>query len=372
MRPLISFLTAAFIFCGSCLTLLAAEPIAKETRGVWLHLTDFSSDPVEGKKEVHATVERLADANFNLIMPWVLSEYAAALTDTNYLAAAPNAKWDSLGELVREAELRKIKVHLWYSFTYYKSPQSPEFNPKHGGNTNWAALSLENFQNKSNPMTDLCPMHPEGRQWELKLIESLLDRYTNVSGIHIEEPGFGYPQSCLCELCRSSFKNIYGRDLESMIDGAQAEDFRCIGTTEFIRELRERLNKRSPKIILSANGGPSWRNDRRLGRDWKHWAELGWLDYYAAQNYSSGLPIFSSFTQSVLKDIQPHCPVFVGIGVKWSGGETMLPMVLQQIEEARKFGAKGLLFFSSKALTAEHLAALKNGPFKEPAAFSLP
>lgn len=370
MRQLIGiFLSTALLF--STVQNLRAADTSKEARGVWLHLTDFSADPDEGKKQVQQVVERLANANFNLIMPWVLSEYAAALTDTNYLSAAPTAKWDSLGEVVREAHRRGIQTHIWYSFTYYKSGNSPEFDPKHGGDPKWAAWSLGSFQKKENAITDLCPLHPEARQWELKLIESLLDRYTNVFGIHIEEPGFGYPKSCVCELSRSVFKSIHGKDLETMIDSPRAEDFRCMATTEFIRELRERVNQRQPKPILSVNGGPLWRGDRTLGRDWKHWAELGWLDYYAAQIYSAQFEAFSSYAKTVLNDMSAHCPVFVGIGVKWSGGETALPVVLKQVEEARARGSKGILFFSAKHLTDEYLNALKAGPFKESATFPI-
>lgn len=373
MRKIIFTIVAAILFSifnpNAQGAEVSSEPM-KEARGVWMHLHGFSADAGQGKKEVREAVKRLADANFNLIMPWVVSEYAAALTDTNYLSAAPNAKWDALGEVVREAHGRGMKVEIWYSFTYYKSPKSPEFNPKHGGDPAWAARSLTALQNKTNPMTDICPMHPEARQWELKQIESLLNRYTNVSGIHIEEPGFGYPQSCVCELCRSVFKNIHGKDLETMIDSSRAVDFRCIGTTEFVRELRERMDKRNPKPILSVNGGPFWRNDRSLGRDWKHWAELGWLDYYASQNYSD-LAGFTSYTQTILSDMPVACPIFVGIGVKWSGGETALPIVLQQIDYARSRGAKGILFFSAKALTDDYLNAFKAGPFKTPAVFPL-
>jgi hypothetical protein len=61
--------------------------------------------------------------------------------------------------------------------------------------------------------------------------------------------------------------------------------------------------------------------------------------------------------------------VFVGIGIKWSGGETPLPVALQQVDYARSRGAKGILFFSAKALTDDYLNALKVGPFKTPAAY---
>ena len=369
IRRTLSAFLGIFLFASAIQGLCAQEATQKEARGIWLHLTDFSDDPVEGKKQVRETIDKFAKANFNLVMPWVLSEYVAALSDTNYLPQATTAKWDSLGEVVRESHARGMQIHIWYSFTYYKSPKSPEFDPKHGGDPNWAALSLTSFQNKTNTMTDVCPLHPKAREWELKLIETMLNRYTNVSGIHIEEPGFGYPQSCVCDLCRSTFKNIYGRDLETMIDSSRAEDFRTLGTTEFIRDLRERLNARKPRVILSVNGGPLWRNDRTLGRDWKRWAELGWLDYYASQNYTPDLGTFQSYTQTVLNDIQPHCPVFIGIGVKWSGGGTPLPAVLKEIEDARARGSKGILFFSANGMTDDYLSALRDGPFAKPAAY---
>src|SRR5437867_1902570 len=143
MHRIISAVIAAILICLNSPGVVAAEATPgtspREARGVWLHLSGFSADAVQGKREVHQMVERLAKANFNFIMPWVLSEYAAALTDTNYQSAARTAKWDALGELAREAARGGMQVHLWYSFTHYKSPQSPDFNPSHGGSPSWAA-----------------------------------------------------------------------------------------------------------------------------------------------------------------------------------------------------------------------------------------
>src|SRR4051812_10759890 len=51
-----------------------------EVRAVWMHPDQqFASDPVKGKQEVRQFVNRIADANFNMILPWVTSEYLAAL-----------------------------------------------------------------------------------------------------------------------------------------------------------------------------------------------------------------------------------------------------------------------------------------------------
>ena len=56
-----------------------------------------------------------------------MSGYLAAVADPALQSGVPNARWDALGELVRECVRRGLQVHPWYSFTYYKSPSSPEF-----------------------------------------------------------------------------------------------------------------------------------------------------------------------------------------------------------------------------------------------------
>ena len=346
-----------------------STPAKAEARGVWLHpFSDFSADPVTGKQEIETFVKRVADANFNFLLPWVVSDYIAALTDTNYQQTFPCAKWDSLGVLISAARQRKLPVHIWYSFTYYKSAHSPEFNPAHGGNPVWAARMLDADKKLTSPKTDICVSNPEARQWQLQLIDQLLDRYPDIAGIHIEEPGYGYAGNCACDGCQTLFRELFGADLLAEIKGPQSEDLKCLGTTDFIRQLRARLLKRNPKLILSVNGGTSWRGDRTLGRDWRHWAEFGWLDYYAAQCYTDNLSSFSSNMEQVIADLSPT-PVFAGIHIKSSSGTNPLSAILKEIENARQHHAAGIVLFSGKSLTDEHLTALKNGPFAMPALY---
>ncbi len=351
------------------------EPVV-EARAVWMHPeSQFSSDPQKGRQEVRQFVDRIANANFNLILPWVRSEYVAALTDEDYQKSVPIAKWDALGELIKAAHEKGLAVHLWYSFTYYKSANSPDFNPKHGGNPAWAARRIDELvpdktTGKVVPrrMADVCPLHPEARQWQLNLIDKMLDLYPSLSGVHIEEPGYGYEGNCVCDLCLQLFKSIYGFDETEDVNGPQAEDLKCMGTTDFMRQLREQIQKRNPKLVLSTNGGYSWRSDRRLGRDWGRWARLGWLDFYAAQVYTTNADAFRQRAQTVISDIGQDCAVFIGIAAEWSGGKNTVETVLKQIEIARQLGAKGIVLFHGKALTDEYLTALKARPFKGKAA----
>ncbi len=343
-------------------------PVTAEARGIWVHLSDFSAEPTKGAKQIHEFVNKVADANFNFVLPWVLSEYVAALTDTNYQTANPAAKWDSLGTLINAAAQRGMPTHIWYSFTYYKSAQSPEFDSKQGGNPEWSAKRFESNGKLSIPMTDVCASNPEARQWQLKLIDQMLERYTNLAGIHIEEPGYGYSGNCGCDLCRSIFKQLYGASELGDINGPRSEDLKCIGTTDFIRQLRTRSLKRNPKLILSVNGGAAWQGDRTLGRDWRHWAQFGWLDYYAAQCYTDNHAYFSKLVKQVVLDLSPT-PVFAGVHIRSSAGTNSVSSILKEIEIARECGVGGIILFSGSSLSGEHLDALKQGPFKVPASY---
>ena len=259
-----------------------------------------------------------------------------------------------------------------------KRPGSPDFNPQHGGNPGWAARQVDELvpdkttgQVTPRRMQCVCPLHAEARAWELKLIEKMLDRYPLVTGVHIEEPGYD-KGNCVCDLCLQRLRTVYGPgvSISQMASGPQAEDLRCSGTTEFFRQLRSLVKIRNPGIILSTNGSFLWKFDRGLGRDWFHWAQLGWLDFYAPQIYTDDIDTFSQRTRKIITDLGAYCPVSVGIGVRYGGDQktnSIKTRSSNQIDAARRIGAKGFVFFPGKALTVEYLAELKNGPFKEPA-----
>ncbi len=369
----------AFLFLGSAAA--SPEEPKPEYRAVWCHPEAlFPADSAEGKAAVRRFVDRMADARFNLILPWIRSEYVAALTEERYRAAVPVAAWDPLGELIAAARDRGIAVQAWYSFTHYKSPESPEFDPKLGGDPAWAARRIDEkipdpATGRIAPrrMADLCVLHPGAREWELKLIDGLLDRHPLLAGIHIEEPGYGYGGNCVCEACLALFKAVHGREpAPEEVDGPQAEDLKCVGTTDFHRRLRERMLKRDPKLILSVNGGPRWKTDRNLGRDWRRWAEEGWVDDFEGQVYTSSPEGFRKLARTLIGDLGTSCPVVLGIGVKWSSGANTAETVLKEIGIARECGARGVALFSGTDLTDELLAALKAGPFQEPAPLPRP
>src|SRR5262249_15480537 len=329
--------------------------------------------------QVRAMVRRLADTHFNLILPWIKSDHLVALEDAEYGKKHPTASWDALGRVSEEAARAGVSVQIWDAFTEYRAAGSPDFEPPVGVHPQWAARRIDELlpdpktgKIAARRMEDVCPQHPAARRWQLDLLVKALDRYPQLGGVHIEEPGYTYQGNCVCDLCLEAFPKLYGAPLPERLNTPQAEDFRCLGTSAFMEELREIVLRRNPKLIFSANGGYNWRSDRRSGRDWGRWARHGWLDYYAAQVYVTDTDLFRKRLAVTVKDLGQDCPVHAGIAFVWSRGRNSVPEVVRQIEAAREAGAAGEVLFYGGAFTDELFEALREGPFRSPAKLPQP
>lgn len=371
-------LSAVILLCSPAMSVLGAEatePPEVEVRIMVVHPEQmFDADPAKGKQQVKDLVGKIAGANFNLILPWTQSGYLAALEDAECRKDHPTAAWDALGMLIDEAGQRGIETHLWYSFTDYKTASSPEFNPRTKGNPQWAARRLDEFVPDSKTgkvvprrMDCVCPQHPGARRWHIDTLSRALDRYPRVTGVHIEEPGYGYLGYCVCDLCREVFPKLYGTPMEKAVNTPEAEDFATMGTGAFMRDLRNMLLKRNPKLIFSTNGGYNWRGDRRLGRDWARWARNGWLDFYLTQIYLQQMDAYRQRLSVTLKDLKGDCEVYAVVAFKWSGGQNTVDTIVGQIEETRRLGVKGIGLFSAGSCTDELYERLRTGPFRKPA-----
>jgi hypothetical protein len=376
-RDLIRALPAS-LYAGG---LSRAAAATAEARAVWLHIGRmFDADPAKGKAQLHRTVQRFAEHNFNLILPSINTDYLVALENADYRNGRNgSAAWDSLGVLIEECSSAGLSVDIWYAPTEYRRQTSSDFDPRVGGDPKWAALRINEYRPDSQTgqiaprkWEDVCLQHAGARKWQLGHLTKALQRYPKLGGVHIEEPGYTYRGNCLCDLCMEIFPKLYGGPLPDALETREAEDYRVLATSFFMAELLDILRKGYPRVVLSANGGPNWRSDRQSGRDWGRWARSGWLDYFASQVYTTNTDQFRQRLTMTVKDLSPDCPVYAGIAFHWSRGNNTVQEVMRQIEASRELGAAGLCLFSSADFPGEYYAALKSGPFRSPATLPKP
>lgn len=324
-----------------------------ELRAVWCGLPKAQKRE-EGLREIRANLDKLKASGFNTLFVWTPSLYLAALDRPELRAAEPQAAWDALGEVIRAAKERGLQVHVWYSPWIYKQASRAVELRDH---PDWAAVSAKGTADKEG----VCFARPEVRQFELDLLGKLIDRYPDLAGIHLEEPGYNWGADyCYCDRCRKLCRQWFGLELgkDPDADRPVLHNLAAFMGTDFVARLRQMVMAKRPELWLSANGSGGANPDWYIGRDWTTWARRGYLDFYVPQLYTKSV---EAFTKRGLKTKERlgDCDLVTGMAVSWSGiyPERQDPQVIKaEIAAARKLGAKGFVVF--------HLDHFQDGHFR--------
>ncbi len=283
-----------------------------ELRAMWCALPNATRRD-EARPEIAASLDKAKSGGFNTLFVWTQSRYLAALERPDLQKIEPQATWDVLAELIRAAKERGIQIHMWYSPWIYKSSRAVEL----ADHPQWAAVSVKGVASKDG----LCFIRPEVRRYELELIGKAVDRYADLAGVHIEEPGFDWGNDfCYCDHCRQFCQTTFATDIRQNPQAAKAmlNNLAAFMCSDFVARLREMTMNKRPSLWLSANGCGGANPDWYIGRDWATWARRGYLDFYVPQLYTRSVESFlqeGRTTKSYLAD----CDMVTGMAVSWSG-----------------------------------------------------
>ncbi|MEN6405322.1 MAG: family 10 glycosylhydrolase [Thermoguttaceae bacterium] len=330
-----------------------------------------SKDREEGLRQIEATLDNYQSGGLNTVILWVTSRYLAALDNPELQKAEPTAAWDAFGEYLRAAKQRKIQVHAWYSPWIRKElfrAVELELHPE------WAALTAKGVV---SPKGVLCFVRPEVRQFELDLMAKMMDRYPDLVGIQMEEPGYRWKDDyCYCDTCRAFCQENFGLDIRKNLEDSKptVQSLAAFMCTDFVIRLRKMMLDKRPDMWLSANGSASdfeW----YIGRDWHTWARRGLIDFYMPQIYCNKLSRFENAAEITKKCLDGHCDMVPAIGVTW---QAIVPkkqppkLIKEEILATRKMGAKGFSLFPAKALDDTYYRVISEAVHQQPASATKP
>jgi uncharacterized lipoprotein YddW (UPF0748 family) len=328
-----------------------------QLRAIWCGLPK-AKQRAQGLQEIRENLDRLKACGLNTLFVWTESLYIAALDRPELRRSDPGAGWDALGELIKAAKDRGMCVHVWYSPWIYKEAGRAVELREH---REWAAVNAKGTVDADG----VCLARPEVRRFELDLMARLVDRYADLAGIHIEEPGYNWGQYCYCDYCKRLCRDWYGVDIAGDPAGARPllDHLAASMCTDFFIRLRQMLLSRRPQMWLSANGsgGANADADWRIGRDWATWARRGYIDFYVPQLYTKSVDAFVQGALATKEQLGP-CDLVTGLAVSWSGiyPERQAPAVIQdEIRAAKKLGAKGFVVFHLDHFKDEHFQAIR-------------
>jgi uncharacterized lipoprotein YddW (UPF0748 family) len=322
-------------------------------RGLWGYLKSEKRE--EGLQEIQDTLGQIQRAGINSVFIWVSSLYIAALDRPELRRLDPQSEWDALGEILKAAREHSLQVHAWYSPWINKAEGEAVELRDH---PEWAAVDATGKADDES----ICFMRPEVRQYELHLIENLLNHYPDLAGVHIEEPGLP-EEYCYCGFCHRLWHDWYGTDIPRDLasNAPLRESLKAAMCTDFIVRLRQTMQANWPGVWLSANGGGGdGAMEWKIGRDWVTWAHRGYVDFYVPQLYTEDAEDFISQAKNTKETLGP-CNLVTGIGVNWTGmsSEWQKPEVLrEQILASEQIGSKGFIVFRLDHLRDEHFVAI--------------
>ncbi|MEN6405321.1 MAG: family 10 glycosylhydrolase [Thermoguttaceae bacterium] len=340
-----------------------------EIRAVCVQLPK-SKDREEGLRQIEESLDKCKSSGFNTVLLWITSRYLAAMDNPELQKTEPIASWDALGEYLRVAQQRRIQVHAWYSPWIRKEINRAVELEQH---PEWAALTAKGTV---SPKGVLCFIRPEVRQFELDVLSKMMDRYPDLAGIQIEEPGYRWKDDyCYCDTCRAFCQKNFGLDIRKNLEDSKpaVHSLAAFMCTDFFIRLRKMMNDKRPDMWLSANG--SYRDfEWYIGRDWHTWARRGLIDFYVPQVFATTAKQFTN-SSTITKRSLGGCDMVPAIGVTW---QAIVPkkqppeLIKAEILAARKVGAKGFVIFNEAALDGPYYQAISEAIHEKSASATKP
>lgn len=275
--------------------------VGSDLSGIWL--TNVDSDVLYTKASIENAVQKSKDFGLNSVYPvvwnkeeiFLKSKVVEKYLGKQFISAPQNM--DVLGEVTRSAKNKGMTVYAWYE-NGLKVPI------KHDGgdffklgqvfaNKGWLT------KNKAGEIHTTCkfkvckgflnPANKEVRTFLVDFFEEIAS-YDGVEGVMIDDhfsmaPEFGHD-----ELLQKGYTEFIAATGQQNIDST-FRDYRANLILELMGELKQALNNKGKRLILSPGGDPNWSKKQWL-LDWGTAVDTKKVDEIIMQAYRYDHPGF--------------------------------------------------------------------------------
>ena len=407
LRPLP--LPACFALLIGAAALVLAAPVLRaappaEVRALWVTRVSLSSEA-----SIASLVQSARASGFNTLLVQVRGRgdayYASTIDPRGEILQNQRQDFDPLAAVIEKAHAEGLRVHAWINVSLvasaaelpsarahviYRHPEwlmlprplaypltrlgsrSPEFL---GRLARWTR-----GENDVEGMF-LSSALPEAATYTVQVVDEIVSRYA-VDGVHLDYirypgPQFDYNPSvlrrfledlspALSDAERRRVDPLSVADLIGVTDRypQRWEEFRRSRLNALVLRIRTVVKNRRPESVLSAAVFPDAAEaaSRRF-QDWRLWVENRWIDVLCPMAYTPEAAVFAAQISSA-RTLAGLQPVWAGIGAyRLSPAQTV-----ENIEAARRLGARGVILFSYDSLVrpprgAEVLASIGRAAF---------
>ncbi|MEM6716314.1 MAG: family 10 glycosylhydrolase [Cyanobacteria bacterium P01_C01_bin.147] len=342
-----------------------AEP-AQEVRGVWL--TNIDSEVLFSRDELAAGIQRLKAMNINTLYPVVwnmgYTQYPSAVAE-RYLGQnrrlwpgenpdfeAAQGDRDMLQELIEIAHAEDMAVIPWFEFGF----MAPGDYQLHETHPEWFTQRRDG--SKDIPMgnevfTWMNPFHPQTRNLLLQLIGEVLDNY-DIEGVQVDDH-LGLPVDMGYDPYTVA---LYQQENQGNSPPADENDaawmrWRADKISEFMGEVRNVIDRRQPRALLSVSPNPYPFSYARYLQDWPTWDADGLLDEIIVQIYRNDLDRFVwELNKPATAAARKRTPTSIGLLSGLKNRPTNVDLLTEQLEAVRDREYAGVSYFFYQSLWA--------------------
>lgn len=328
---------------------LVQEPKKDEFRCVWVHHGDglraLGGDRVTRWKDA---VPALKAAGFNAIAPNMLwsgtAFYPSKIVPVN---SKVKADGDFLQEIIDAAKPLGMKVHVWK--VMWQTGEG--WLADNGVGEKFKGRFQIDAKGKEQPW--LCPCDEQNREYEMAALLEVAKNYP-IDGVHLDYIRYSGQEVSYSPMCRKRFEKDHPKVENWPADCApggkrfdEYAEFKRETITSFVREIRARLKKQSPKVELSAAVWSIISIARdSVSQDWPLWAREGLLDWVSTMTYTEDAESFKGAVVAQKEVMGDKTKLYPGMQVTFDGGRVVATdTIVDEIKAVRDLGLGGFTLF---------------------------
>jgi len=344
-------LPAIALVLGGCLALPAARA-ADPFMGAYMSpsgLFDAKADQAARERSIAENVDRFGQSGLKVMIPFVVSTRKMASYPSQVIADKTYGDWDPVAVMIREGRQRGLQIYpaicvLACGHERLAGPlkEHPE----------WAVRDKA-----GEPMGFISPGHPEARKWVLSVIKEVATRY-QPEGLLLDYLRYPGNEAQMDPVSQARFDQAHPAD-KFPRGSSQYKDelkkFKRESLTELVGQISAMVRGLQPASRIAVY---MWGPQELTGtRDWKTWAERGYVDmlnltaYYYVKNkgeqYLQKLEDSFRTVGTILKESGKPVEFTMCLGIKTSHGQIQEAKEIQgYLQIGKRCGVHGLAFFT--------------------------
>ncbi len=342
---------------------LLQSPRANEIRGIWDHAATglYPGDWPRTCRELASA--GITDLYINIAGPGFAHYPSKALPRSATFATYG----DQLAAALAAAKPHNLRIHAWILFASTTQATPDRLATLKPLLLTDASGATKNYLN---------PASPAAQKLLLDTVTELTANYPALAGIHLDYIRYPDFPSSLGKETRTAFlaqtkrtSDRWPADVQD--NGALRPAFlqwRADTITRILRDVRTLMQKRAPKILLTAavyGKHPACRDS--VGQDWKTWVNQNLLDYVLPMDYTDSLATLNDWLTHQTRTPALRQKLLPGLGVTAAESRLTAPALIDQIKLLRQKNCPGFVLFDLNSTLAEKiLPMLKLGLTRPP------